>query len=59
LLSGFHVSVADLGAELSLLFGCEEGDLINFLEICLQAAFGRNGGLLSRGRFWGVGRLPQ
>jgi hypothetical protein len=40
LLSGFHVSFTDLGAELSLLFGCEEGDLVDFLEICLQAAFG-------------------
>jgi hypothetical protein len=30
----------DLGSELELLFGREEGDLVDFLEIGLQAAFG-------------------
>jgi len=29
----------DLGSELSLLFGGEEGDLVDLLEIRLQAAF--------------------
>jgi hypothetical protein len=42
----------DLGTELALLFGGEEGDLIDLSEICLQAAFGRNSRLLVRGAVW-------
>jgi len=37
--AGLHVALVDLRSELSLLLGSEEGDLVDLLEVGLQAAF--------------------
>jgi hypothetical protein len=44
-LAGLSVALADTPREVALLLGLEERRFVDFEEIGLQAAFGRNGGL--------------
>jgi hypothetical protein len=45
-----QIAVLNAAAEFLLLVGGQQRDLVDLLEVRLQAPFGRNGGLLRVGR---------